>query len=182
MAVIERELKFILFEARFKAIWDLAVQLLPAAEHTAITQVNHYYDTPDLKLHKQGITCRIRQKGAQLQGQLKRHDFGQSVCSQEETFYADDIPRKMTAVGEQVAYLGQLTTKRESLICDGFRLDFDTNHYFNRRDYELEIEYEESALPEVTALVQALGLSGAGKMPGKFSRFLLAYKEFLKNS
>ncbi|MBR5280025.1 MAG: CYTH domain-containing protein [Clostridia bacterium] len=180
MAFIEHELKFLLTEDRFAEVRERAKALFPEASCEVVTQVNHYYDTPDYALHKQGITLRIREKDGRLHGEIKRHNFGKSHDSREEQFEADGLPAKLVVDGVEAASLGTLETVRESLILPTYRLDFDVSTYWGRRDYELEIEFQESALPEVLAIVSRLGLEDAGKMPGKYSRFLAAREFFLK--
>lgn len=181
MTFIEHELKFLLTEERFEALRKQAESLLPEACLCAVTQVNHYYDTTDLFLHKQGITLRIREIDGRYRGEIKRHNFGGSHDSREESFEADGLPTALTVDGAEAMPLGRLETVRESLIVPGrFRLDFDVSTYWGRRDYELEIEFQEEALPEVLELVSRLGLEGVGKMPGKYSRFLSAREFFLK--
>ena len=181
MAFIEHELKFLLTEDRFEEVRKQAKSLLPQASLRVITQVNHYYDTKELSLHEQGITLRIREIDGQFQGEIKRHNFGKSHDSREDSFEVSGLPPMLSVDGVEAAPLGSLETVRESLIVPGhFRLDFDTSTYWGRRDYELEIEFQEGALPAVLELVSRLGLEGAGKMPGKYSRFLSARDFFLK--
>ncbi len=127
MAFIERELKFLLAEDRFEEVREQVKSLLPEASFCVITQVNHYYDTPDLTLYKQGITLRIREIAGQFHGEVKRHNFGKSHHSQEESFDVDGLPAVLTMEGVEASCLGQLETIRESLIvANRFRLDFDT--------------------------------------------------------
>ena len=38
-----------------------------------LQQTNYYYDTKDELMHKDNVTGRIRQKGKQLNGTIKRH-------------------------------------------------------------------------------------------------------------
>lgn len=181
MATIEHELKFILTQQRFREVMDLVTGRLPNVTRRSVVQINHYYDTPELTLHKRGVTCRIRQKGEQLQGQIKRHDFGTTNDSREETFPVDRLPQTLSFEGQTAFLLGNLVTHRESLISPkGFRFDFDTNCYWGICDYELEIEYRETALSEVMAVVSALGLESSRKCGGKFSRFLAARENFLR--
>lgn len=180
MATIEHELKFLLSEDRFAEVRKQAKALLPEASMCLVTQVNHYYDTAALELHRRGVTLRIREIEGRLQGEIKRHNFGKSHDSQEESFEVDGLPGVLTVDGIEAAPLGTLETVRESLILPAFRLDFDTSTYWGRRDYELEIEFQEGALPQVLGLVSRLGLGDAGKMPGKYSRFLSAREFFLK--
>ena len=180
MAFIEHELKFLLPEDRFEAVRKQAKALLPEASLCSVTQVNHYYDTEALDLHRQGVTLRIREIEGHFHGEIKRHNFGKSHDSKEESFRVDGLPKMLTVDGVWASPLGSLETVRESLVMPQYRLDFDTSTYWGRRDYELEIEFQEGALPEVLALVSGLGLEGAGKMPGKYSRFLSARDFFLK--
>ena len=155
--------------------------MLPGASFCAVTQTNHYYDTPNLSLHKQGVTLRIREINGHLQGEIKRHNFGKSHDSREEQFTVDGLPPVLTVDGVEAVPLGSLETVRESLIVPGtFRLDFDTSTYWGRRDYELEIEFQEEAFSQVLELVSRLGLEHVGKMPGKYSRFLATRDFFLK--
>ncbi len=180
MTFIEHELKFLLSEDRFEELRKQAKSLLPEASLCVVTQVNHYYDTSDLALHTQGITLRIREIEGRLQGEIKRHNFGKSHDSKEERFAVEGLPQVLTVDGVEASLLGSLETVRESLILPDFRLDFDISTYWGRRDYELEIEFREGALPKVLELVSHLGLEDAGKMPGKYSRFLSARDFFLK--
>lgn len=180
MAFIEHELKFLLSEDRFEAVRKQADVLLPEASLCSVTQVNYYYDTPELALHKQGITLRIREINGCFRGEIKRHDFGKSHDSREESFEVVGLPEILTVDGIEASPLGALETVRESLILPEFRLDFDTSTYWGRRDYELEIEFQEGSYDAVLALVSRLDLGDVGKMPGKYSRFLSARDFFLK--
>lgn len=169
--MLELEYKFLLSEEKFLSlINNLPEEIQKGAEKPYI-QVNYYFDTPDYAAHKEGVTVRIRQKNGRLQGQIKRHDKGKSIKSEEEYFTAEELPDHIDFEGKMLVYLGNLTCRRSSFVCDGYQLDFDESFYLGKQDYELEIEFEDGNEEKVRKLIQELGLEVGGKRTGKFSRF-----------
>lgn len=180
--MIERELKYLLPESEFRKLYKWVNGTVPYQMIEETVQVNYYYDTPELKFHKHGVTLRVRQKEGKLVGQIKRHDSGASFTSAEDEFQVSELQDTLEVAGTTVTFLGSLMTKRQSFISiDGWRFDFDENYYLGRCDYELEIEFEKDQLDTVREMVTKLGLKESGRRSGKFSRFLEARAKFMKN-
>ena len=107
-----------------------------------ITQINYYYDTDDLNMNKNGITCRIREIENEFRAEIKKHHYGVSECSCEEAGIAANKNDISFFDGLGVSYKGELTTQR-TVICDEgkFKIVIDKNTYLGINDYEIEIEY-----------------------------------------
>ncbi len=112
-------------------------------------QINHYFDTPDLKLHDEKIVLRIRQKGEnyKLTKKVKStvgNDESHILLTEEKAqsyikngFNADiiDLPLDVVKVAE-------LTTYRTSTFYKHGKLFFDRSEYYGHIDYEIEYEAE----------------------------------------
>lgn len=104
-----------------------------------IVQKNHYYDTRDYKLNKNGITCRIREKDNKFKATIKTHLPDKSIEESKQAFSEKDgsLFYKFDAF-----YQGVLTTYRTILfVSDEYEIVIDKNEYLGTVDYELEAEY-----------------------------------------
>lgn len=109
-----------------------------------IIQTNYYFDTDDLVMNRQGITCRIRLKDGIYKATVKSHGIKGSNCSFEEDLsektYLD--PEVFSSRGLHLQ--GELITERVILFKDKVcEIMLDRNSYLSVVDYELEIEYLE---------------------------------------
>lgn len=136
MKKTEHERKRMLSREDYDALCGLLGQL-PASD---VTQINHYYDTPDGRLRQENITVRVRGKNGSLFGTVKRH--GKDGCSTEESFGIDLLPERLEFDGLTLERQGSLTSCRKIYrLPDGFSLMLDKNLYLGCQDFELELEY-----------------------------------------
>ena len=88
-----------------------------------------------------------------------------------------EVAKEIT--GEDVGELykmGCAVTKRNSLVHNGSELCLDKTTYFDKTDYEVEVEYEEKISADLLMKLTSLGVRFNEKCVGKFSRFLAEYK------
>jgi uncharacterized protein YjbK len=107
-------------------------------------QTNYYFDTDDLNMNRQGITCRIRAKNGTYRMTVKNHCRENPNCSIEEHLCesAKFDPRIFEALGLRLQ--GELITSRIIMYRDTFcEMVLDRNTYMGCTDYELEVEYSE---------------------------------------
>ena len=106
-------------------------------------QVNYYFDTVDLAMHRQHITCRLRLCDGRFRGTMKRHIAGTDQ-STETAMEVYDGTRDNAFTRMGLRLMGELVTERsmiwEAMTC---RAMLDKNQYLDMTDYELEIEYDE---------------------------------------
>ncbi len=181
--MIENEFKLVLNKEQYEKFhadntWD-----------KEISQINHYYDTDELVLSGEHITCRVREIAGKFFLQMKLPaDKLYSRVELEKKF--SELPEMLT--GEEltalcgredlpdVKLLGKLQTLRSVKKYDGAEIDLDKSEYFGKTDYELEIEFtdEELARELLTKIVQQLDLKPAGEVcKGKIHRFLEEYRK-----
>ena len=172
----EHELKYMLDENGYGECLD-ALRQICGAEGRERLLINYYFDTPDLALHNDGITLRVRQCGGKLQGQVKRHDKGISANSKESYFDVNELPAAILFEGKTAKLLGSLVTKRTVFEHDGMEIDIDQVHYLGRSDHELEIEFPAGEEAVAAALATSLGVKFLPRRGGKYSRFLKALKK-----
>ncbi len=135
----EYEKKIILTEEEYLDILSLLGDTNPTD-----TQANYYYDTLDLLMDKQDITCRIRCKNGICEATMKTHDPIEKDKSEEKNCGHVDslINNQFTEMGLEL--LGQLVTHRIVLFENNIiKAVIDKNEYASTIDYELEIEYKE---------------------------------------
>lgn len=103
-------------------------------------QINYYFDTDDLAMNKNNITCRVRLKNGKYKATMKFH-FADSDKSIEKQMpiYNGLEKNAFTEIGLKLK--GSLATIRTVLYkTDGYELVVDENRYLGHTDYELEIE------------------------------------------
>ena len=133
----ENELKLMLSDKEY----DMLMQSLLPIMTKRLQQTNYYYDTKNELMRKDNVTVRIRQKGAKLNGTIKRH-LDTSGYSTEEHFSVDRLPVAIVLDGVSVWLRGALVTNRAVFrICEGIMLMLDFNSYLDIMDYELEVEF-----------------------------------------
>ncbi len=182
--MIENEFKIMLTEEQYNAVhalfrWD-----------GELKQVNSYYDSPDLRLNKRSITCRVRSVSGKylLQMKLPAGELKNGAVSRVELEReVDGIPRSISG-GEltemsgaedlpDVALLGELSTVRSVKRFPGAEIDLDKSGYFGRTDYELEIEYTDEAAARslLDEIAEHTAIDAAASAAGKVQRFLREY-------
>ena len=149
---IEIEAKVLLLKDEYNAI----IEKLNLQKYRKIKQTNHYIDTPDRYLEKNGIALRIREKDEEFELTLKTplsegllekneniswRDF--ENLSERQIFPDGNIRKFLLILGVKVSDLKVLTslcTERIHVEFEGFELALDKNIYSNIVDYELEVE------------------------------------------
>lgn len=104
-------------------------------------RINYYFDTDDLAMNKNNITCRVRLKNGKYKATMKFH-FADSDKSIEKQMpiYNGLEKNAFTEIGLKPK--GSLATIRTILEkTEGYELVIDENKYLGHTDYELEIEY-----------------------------------------
>ncbi|MDR3084714.1 MAG: CYTH domain-containing protein [Christensenellaceae bacterium] len=185
MPETELELKTIVREEDFPALGERLAELF--GKPKAQEQTNHYFDTRDFLLLRQGDSLRARQKGGALTAQYKLFTGteGGARKSLEFSWPLAELPKELLlekgALGlpEGVSagpyfLLGALRTFRRDFIAEGMLLSLDESHYFGRRDFELEIETARAG--DALALLQRLHIPYAPPSAGKYGRFLAALR------
>ncbi|MFB4169787.1 CYTH domain-containing protein [Virgibacillus sp. JSM 102003] len=122
----------------------------------AQTQTNHYFETADFTLKKNGCALRIREKNNTFTltlkepndtGLLETHDT-LTIQEANQWINEDYIAKKYTSMQlenkginlDDLKYFGSLTTKRRELNYQGVLLVLDYSTYGDTSDYELELE------------------------------------------
>ena len=135
--MLEYEKKIMLTADEYLTTVKLMCQYVPAQ-----TQTNYYFDTDDLSMNKNGITCRIRAKDGKYSATIKYHDTEHPDCSVEEDLVekTEYDPNIFNALG--LHYQGELVTDRIVLHRDSdCEMVIDRNTYLDYTDFELEVEY-----------------------------------------
>lgn len=107
-----------------------------------IVQTNYYYDSDQLDMNRQGITCRIREKNGKWKATVKTHEARERECSVENAKEVLGPLDDSFFKGMNVNLQGYLTTTRTILYAGkGLEVVLDENTYLGTQDFELEIEY-----------------------------------------
>ena len=150
-------------------------------------QTNYYYTDKAGILREKRIMVRIRVVGEVAKIQVKLHKNENSplqICEENE-FETEEVPDIINAelakeiTGEDVGELykmGCAVTIRNSLVHNGSELCLDKTTYFDKTDYEVEVEYEEKISADLLMKLTSLGVRFNEKCVGKFSRFLAEYE------
>ena len=126
-------------------------------EYPSYTQTNHYIDTPDGLLRREGFALRIREKEGLYEMTLKTplsQGLLEKNCAwtrdrfiafrERQEFPEGDIKRFLTMLDIDTGSLKiitSLTTRRVDVPYEGGKLSIDENHYSDLIDYEVELEY-----------------------------------------
>ncbi len=181
--MIENEFKLALTKEQYDIIhgeyaWD-----------KEIFQINHYYDTDDLVLSDEHITCRVREIAGEYFLQMKlpadklysRVELEKKLDTLPERLAGEDLSALSGREGlPDVKRLGSLKTTRNVHRFEGGEIDLDKSEYFGKTDYELEIEFtdERAARKLLTQITERLGVKPAGEVcVGKIRRFLEEYQK-----
>lgn len=76
---MEFEKKILLTEEEYQAVLKQRSREGRRHRREHYVQKNHYYDTEDLSMNRQGITCRIREKKGRFTATHKTHTSGHSI-------------------------------------------------------------------------------------------------------
>lgn len=106
-----------------------------------IKQTNYYFDTEDLSMNSQDITCRIRFKDGKYKGTIKRHTKAANQSVETEVKVKNGIYDN-ALIDMGLMLHGALVTERCTLFKnEACEVVLDKNSYLDYYDYELEIEY-----------------------------------------
>lgn len=178
--MIENEFKLMLTEEQYNSVlamfgWD-----------KTFVQTNYYYDTAELSLSEQHVTCRVRTIGDKFYLQMKLptgRDYSRVELSRELEKLPEELSAaELNSLAERgdfpnVSKLGSLTTTRSVYHFEGGEIDLDKSEYFGITDYELEIEFtdENSARQVLSEITEKLGIKPQSDVcKGKIHRFLAA--------
>ena len=148
--MLEHEKKIMLTEDEYISIVMLMCKYAPMQ-----TQTNYYFDTEDLSMNKNGITCRIRAKDGKFKSTVKRHyagdkDYSTEIDGEVKDYFDLDTFKDMGLILQ-----GSLATERIVLYKDKFcEAVIDRNTYLGFTDYELEIEYAEGHGTEAIHIIK----------------------------
>ncbi len=132
----EYEKKILLSEKEYKYLYS---QLYTPS--STERQINFYYDTDDYRMAKQGITCRIREKGGIYTTTVKSHNTAEN-CSIENPVIIGNMYDDTVFLSAGLKLHGILLTHRCVFNpIPNIEIAVDKNEYLGCVDYELEIEY-----------------------------------------
>ena len=178
--MIESEFKVMLTEEQYK-------KLLTLYDFNTIVQTNHYYDTDDLQMSARHITVRVRVLDGKFFLQMKlptetnfsRVELEKELPKIPETLSSDELKELSGVECPKVKHFGTLKTTRSIWKFDGGEVDLDRSEYFDKTDFELEIEFtdEQAARKVLSEIKEKVGISQTGDVcVGKVRRFLEEYK------
>lgn len=160
--MIENEFKLMLSKEQYE-------KLLGLYDFETIVQTNHYYDTDGLEMSSRHITVRVRVLGGKFFLQMKLptdKSYSRVELSRELDALPASIPgANLSALSgtecPDVTRLGELTTTRSVYEFGGGELDLDRSEYFDKTDYEAEIEFtdENAARALLGELSEKLGIT-----------------------
>ncbi|MGP4106695.1 CYTH domain-containing protein [Virgibacillus sp. L01] len=180
---IEIEYKNLLTKDEF----DRVLYSLPFPSD-AETQTNHYFETADFSLKKNGCALRIREKNNTFTLTLKEpHDTGllethDTLTKQEANQWINEefIGKEYTSKQlenkginlNDLKYLGSLTTERRELNYHDVLLVLDYSTYGDTSDYEMELEAasEEIGLKTMQDVLDKFNIKRR-QTPNKIQRF-----------
>ena len=127
---------------------------------TMATQINCYFDTDDLTINQQNITCRIRLKDGKCNATMKYHSSVDESSEVEMKIRNGLQDNSFLDMGLKCQ--GELVTKRCVLMKEStYEVVLDQNKYLGTTDYELEIEFlpncEHQAVKIIKNIAEILG-------------------------
>ena len=157
--MLEYEKKVLLTKNEYVMLADKYIGL------TVESQVNYYFDTDDLYMNRNGISCRIRAKKGRYKTTIKNHGSKGLNCRLEEDIYEGDEFDSSIFDALGLHFQGRLVTKRTVLHRDAFcEVVLDRNSYLGYEDFEIEAEYvkgyEKIALNHLRRLAESLVAAG----------------------
>ena len=135
--MLEFEKKVLLTQAEYESLMNLS-----SSNTACFVQTNYYYDSDGFDMNRQGITCRIREKGGKWTATIKKHEYCEGGGNLEQSAEVSSMWDDSFFSSLNVIFQGKLTTKRTILYGgNGLEVVLDANTYLDTQDYELEIEY-----------------------------------------
>lgn len=176
----ETELKRVIDEETYERVkssfeWDSTAE-----------QVNNYYADKNGILRENRVMVRVRVIDGVSKIQVKRHKNENSplqICEETE-FDTEGVPDVIDSAqakritGMEVGALfrmGAASTLRHTRKRGGSELCLDKTTYFDKTDYEVEVEYEDKMSADLLMRLMKLGIEFNQSCVGKFSRFLGEY-------
>ncbi|MCD8390989.1 MAG: CYTH domain-containing protein [Firmicutes bacterium] len=153
---------------------------------SAKEQTNNYYTDDNGVFSKNRIMFRVREKDNRAVIQVKSRknsDSALQICEETE-FPIDSVPQiienpeKYTGVKSGAARRigAAVTLRRSKMWDDNTEICLDMTTYFDKHDYEIEIEYTAEDIPaELKAELNRIGIVFSEPSKGKYSRFLDEY-------
>lgn len=153
-----------------------------------VLQTNYYYDTDFLELSERSITVRVREIDGEFFLQMKlptKKEFSRVELSEKLEALPEELSGNLLSEmsGEEipnVKQLGKLFTKRLAKRFDGAEIDLDMSEYFEKSDYEVEIEFtdEDKAREILKKIRSVIGERSESVIcKGKIRRFLEEYQK-----
>lgn len=153
-----------------------------------VLQTNYYYDTDFLELSERSITVRVREIDGEFFLQMKlptKKEFSRVELSEKLEALPEELSGNLLSEmsGEEipnVKQLGKLFTKRLAKRFDGAEIDLDMSEYFEKSDYEVEIEFtdEDKAREILKKIRSVIGERSESVIcKGKIRRFLEEYRK-----
>lgn len=150
-------------------------------------QENHYYTDKEGLLSEMRTTVRVRVIGDTAKLQVKRHKNENSplqVCEEQE-YEIEGVPdkidketaKRITGTETELYRMGSAVTERRTVCKSGSELCLDKTTYFDKTDYEVEVEYEDKMSAELLMKLTELGVKFERSSVGKFTRFVEEYKK-----
>lgn len=126
----------------------------PFLQKATVKQINYYFDTDDLSMNRQNITCRIRLKDGKYKATMKQHSLNSDHSTETEVKIYDGLDSNVfTDMGLKLQ--GELITERCIILKDSVcEAVLDKNEYLGHTDYELEIEYSLKHEKDAQAILQ----------------------------
>ena len=139
--MVELEKKMLLTKDEYDYLLEHFGKDDPIKDKPIVKQVNYYFDTQDLSMNRQNITCRIRLKDGKYIATMKCHT-NDSDHSTETSIEVRNGIFDNGFIDMGLTLQGVLTTDRCVIIKDEYcEVVLDKNSYLDNEDYELEIEY-----------------------------------------
>ena len=185
--MIENEFKLMLTKEQYEKIFSAFS--CDGTWDKEILQTNHYFDTDDLELSACRITVRVREIDGEYFLQMKlptdrefsRIEIEQKLPGLPENIWGPALSAFSGVDGlPSVKRLGKLFTKRSVKLFNGAELDLDMSEYFDKRDYEVEIEFtDEEKARELLEKIRGIIGESSGQVvcKGKIHRFLDEFRE-----
>lgn len=178
----ETEIKSIIDEETYKRAvkafkWDSVKE-----------QINYYYTDRKGILRENRIMVRIRvvDNIAKIQVKLHKNDNSPLQICEENEYETEGVPdildaekaREITGMEVGELYkMGSAATVRNLKRHNGSELCLDKTTYFDKTDYEVEMEYRDKMSADLLMKLNSLGIAFNKKCVGKFSRFLDEYEK-----
>ena len=139
-----------------KAEYSFLIDLFRKHIFSASVQTNYYYDTQTREFRRLNTTVRIRHKGDEFKGTVKKH-LAEKDCSIERSFSVKHPPYSFETDGKMVYMQGELKTYRVEVPITEFAvIMIDKNEYLDQIDYELELEYSEAIGREASGMMRLI--------------------------